>query len=275
MFEQGKGALAEGRLADDSFLLRHTGRGVLSTAVHRGPDTGASAFNLTFAPCRLLDERAVVFGYAVAGRGVLDRLEACGDAAGWPTRRVTVGACGQMVGDGTAQVARPGPMARAEGGAAAAAGLDDAPRAPASARPGDGRPASGTPSPGGAISGDAGAASSARAATVGPATDSLDRALLPPASAAAPNCPAVPHSGTDRVAHYTTENQAWPTGPGPARAGAGSLSVAELRAKGRLPLPLAPLHAAGRQAVLPRAGTGAPAAAAAAPVTATGGGPRP
>ncbi|KAA0157191.1 hypothetical protein FNF29_00543 [Cafeteria roenbergensis] len=82
VFEQGKGALAEGRLADESFLLRHTGRGVLSTAVHRGPDTGASAFNLTFAPCRLLDERAVVFGYAVAGREVLDRLEACGDAAG-------------------------------------------------------------------------------------------------------------------------------------------------------------------------------------------------
>lgn len=105
VFKPGRGGLPNGCLPDESFLLRHMGPGVLSLAAHHGPDSGGSCFNITFAACPLLDERAVVFGFVVQGHEVLSALQLAGDRHGWPTRRVTIAACGQVAGDGTAQPA--------------------------------------------------------------------------------------------------------------------------------------------------------------------------
>jgi cyclophilin family peptidyl-prolyl cis-trans isomerase len=103
VFKPGRGALPNGCLPDETYMLRHTGRGVLSMASHRGIDTAGSCFNLTLGPTPLLDERAVVFGFVLQGRELLDDIEAAGSSEGWPVKPVVVSGCGQVEGDGSAQ----------------------------------------------------------------------------------------------------------------------------------------------------------------------------
>lgn len=54
--------------------LRHDSRGVLAMA-NSGPNTNASQFYLTFAPCPHLDNKHSVFGRVVGGMETLDALE--------------------------------------------------------------------------------------------------------------------------------------------------------------------------------------------------------
>jgi len=236
VFKPGRGALADGCLPDESFLLRHTGRGILSLASHRGPDTGASAFNLTLGPCPLLDERAVVFGYVVAGRGVLDAIEAAGDGDGWPTRRVTIGACGQVTGDGSAQ---PASVTRRASVAAGSRPASPGPPSAAGSRPASPAGPSASGAPPSAMAAGPGAGNDGRAS--GRAGDGAG-ATRAGASSGGPASGAAPG-----VAHYTTSAQAWPTGPGPRRHGPGGRTVADLEASGDLPRSLTPLQEAARR----------------------------
>ncbi|MBN2450578.1 MAG: peptidylprolyl isomerase [Lentisphaeria bacterium] len=67
--------------------LKHTGRGILSMA-NSGPNTNGSQFFLCFAATPHLDGKHTVFGRAVAGMEVLDRLESIGSETGTPGERV-------------------------------------------------------------------------------------------------------------------------------------------------------------------------------------------
>jgi cyclophilin family peptidyl-prolyl cis-trans isomerase len=249
VFKPGRGALPNGCLPDESFLLRHMGPGAVSLAAHNGPDSGASCFNITFAACPLLDERAVVFGFVVQGHDALAALQLAGDRHGWPTKRVVISACGQVSGDGTAQPAAPR-------------------RLSAIALPMKTPAASATASH---------AATSEEAHAAQPAATSSQRKSASSGSGEEHRAAEFDHAGsagsvpldpTRQQAHYTLQDKAWPTGPGPKRWGEGAKTVAELKEQGTLPKPQGPLAVAARAYAAGseertnfRAGTGAAKAA--------------
>jgi peptidyl-prolyl cis-trans isomerase-like protein 2 len=71
-------------------VLQHAKRGVLSMA-NSGPNTNASQFFITFAPCQHLDGKHAVFGRLVGGHDVLDAIEQLEtDAKERPTRSVLI-----------------------------------------------------------------------------------------------------------------------------------------------------------------------------------------
>ena len=59
----------------DGLRLKHDARGVLSMG-NTGKNSNGSQFFVTFAPCKSLDGKHVVFGRVVDGFGVLDKIEA-------------------------------------------------------------------------------------------------------------------------------------------------------------------------------------------------------
>ena len=84
---------AEGVFADENFVLKHDGRGILSMA-NRGPNTNGSQFFLCLRATPHLDGRHVVFGRVVAGIEVLDAMEAQGAQNGSTKAKVALKACG-------------------------------------------------------------------------------------------------------------------------------------------------------------------------------------
>ena len=80
---------------DESFSLRHVGRGVLSMA-NDGPDSNRSMFFLTFAKMPQLDDSHVVFGYVIEGMPILRQIEECGSASGRPTKEVVISYSGVL-----------------------------------------------------------------------------------------------------------------------------------------------------------------------------------
>ncbi|MBR0458635.1 MAG: peptidylprolyl isomerase [Victivallales bacterium] len=70
--------------------LRHDARGILSMA-NAGPNTNGSQFFLCFVKCPWLDVdgKHTVFGKAIEGLDVLDKLEAIGTPSGTPRETVT------------------------------------------------------------------------------------------------------------------------------------------------------------------------------------------
>jgi peptidylprolyl isomerase len=109
-------------LVDENFALRHTGRGVISMVGSGRPDSVGSCFMLQLRRGAIpeFDGRHVVFGFVAQGWEVLDRIEACAGADGFPTASVEVVRTGQVLGDGTAQAGSVLQLRRAR----AAAGLD-------------------------------------------------------------------------------------------------------------------------------------------------------
>ncbi|KAJ0409648.1 hypothetical protein P43SY_008520 [Pythium insidiosum] len=90
-------AAAAATFADENFILRHAGPGVLSM-VNAGPDTNASQFYLHFAANPDMDDRHVVFG-SLLGRPsfqVLDAIHAVATARGDPTTPVKISGSGQL-----------------------------------------------------------------------------------------------------------------------------------------------------------------------------------
>merc|ERR1712156_495235 len=82
-FTKGNGTGGESiygpNFADENFINKHTGRGILSMA-NAGPNTNGSQFFLCFVDTPPLDGAHVVFGHVIGGGDVLDAIEAnpCG-----------------------------------------------------------------------------------------------------------------------------------------------------------------------------------------------------
>jgi cyclophilin family peptidyl-prolyl cis-trans isomerase len=83
----------------DGLKLKHDARGVLSMG-NTGKNSNGSQFFITFAPCKALDGKHVVFGKVIEGFGVLDAIEALAAASGGvteePTAPVVVADCGVL-----------------------------------------------------------------------------------------------------------------------------------------------------------------------------------
>jgi len=82
--------------ADENFINKHTGRGVLSMA-NAGPGTNGSQFFLCFVDTPHLNGAHVVFGQVSSGLDVLDKIEGnpC-DRSDKPKAPVVIADCGQL-----------------------------------------------------------------------------------------------------------------------------------------------------------------------------------
>ncbi|XP_067396436.1 peptidyl-prolyl cis-trans isomerase A [Emydura macquarii macquarii] len=90
----GKSIYGE-KFADENFLLKHTGPGILSMA-NAGPNTNGSQFFICTEKTEWLDGKHVVFGRVKDGMKVVDAMSSCGSRDGKPTKKITIADCGQL-----------------------------------------------------------------------------------------------------------------------------------------------------------------------------------
>merc|ERR1711966_439423 len=83
------------KFADENFVLKHTGSGILSMA-NAGPNTNGSQFFLCTAPTSWLDGKHVVFGSVVEGLDVVKKVEGVGSQSGATSAKVVVADSGQL-----------------------------------------------------------------------------------------------------------------------------------------------------------------------------------
>merc|ERR1712150_47233 len=83
------------KFADENFVLKHSGPGVLSMA-NCGPNTNGSQFFLCTVATPWLDGKHVVFGNVTNGMDVVKAVERVGSSSGKTSQQVKVTACGQL-----------------------------------------------------------------------------------------------------------------------------------------------------------------------------------
>ncbi|CAK4085819.1 unnamed protein product [Aphanomyces euteiches] len=99
-FTRGNGTGGESiygeKFADENFVYKHSGKGVLSMA-NAGPNTNGSQFFLCTVVTNWLDGKHVVFGQVQeASFPILDKIEAVGSQSGATRQPVVITDCGQL-----------------------------------------------------------------------------------------------------------------------------------------------------------------------------------
>ncbi|QCD88780.1 peptidylprolyl isomerase [Vigna unguiculata] len=83
------------RFADENFVKKHTGPGILTMA-NAGPGTNGYQFFICTTKTEWLDDKHVVFGQVVEGLNVLKEIEKRGSNSGKTSRTVAIADCGQL-----------------------------------------------------------------------------------------------------------------------------------------------------------------------------------
>lgn len=83
------------KFADENFVLKHTGPGILSMA-NAGPNTNGSQFFLCTTTTAWLDGKHVVFGSVTKGMEVVKAVEAYGSDSGRTSKQIVIDNCGQL-----------------------------------------------------------------------------------------------------------------------------------------------------------------------------------